>query len=95
MTEFHVRKETPNDVWPRGAWSLFRITGDEIARRIIYADGKVVRRDSWPGYVGMYETKEQLMAAMVLACENVEVVDTRTTREKSAEAVFDLYAGKK
>lgn len=64
--EFHLRKETPNANWPRGAWSLYQITGEQIAERIRWErqNGKHVIVERWPwfGYVGMFETFEQVMA---------------------------------
>jgi hypothetical protein len=64
-SQYHINWCPPNGVWPKGGWSLYRITGDEIAERIEWgkpAKGyktigrKVVRRDPWCGYIGMFET---------------------------------------
>jgi hypothetical protein len=63
--QYHIQWCAPNDVWPKGGWSVFRITGDEIASRTIwegynhekgYPTGKVEWRHSWPGYIGMVAT---------------------------------------
>ena len=51
--------------WPRGGWSLYQITGDEIADRIRRdGKGKVTERHSWCGYIGTFETLPEIMAAI-------------------------------
>jgi hypothetical protein len=63
--EFHLQHFGPCKVWPNGGWSLYEITGDEIAQRIIFdTTGKVFRRDSWCGYIGIFETLPEAMEAM-------------------------------
>jgi len=62
---FHVQWCEPNDVWPRGGWSLYQISGDDIASRVVYEKGKgrthiVKERHPWCGYLGMVETLEEL-----------------------------------
>ena len=58
---YHIQWCEPNDVWPKGGWSVYHITGDEIASRIKRDDkGKVVERHSWCGYVGMFTTMAQV-----------------------------------
>ncbi len=57
LPHFHITKNTPTDPWPRGSWSVYQITGDEIASRIEFdREGIVTDRSSWPGYVGIFET---------------------------------------
>jgi hypothetical protein len=64
-TQFHIQKDAPClPHWPNGAWSLYQITGDQIADRIIRKEGKVVARHSWCGYIGMFETLPELMTAI-------------------------------
>lgn len=63
--QYHVHYSPPSTGWKQGCWALYEITGDEIARRIGYdTNGAVVRRDSWPGYVGSYGTLALLTAAI-------------------------------
>lgn len=51
--------------WPRGGWSLYHISGDEIAHRIEFGeDGRAVRRDSWPGYIAIFATLEEATAGI-------------------------------
>jgi len=58
---FHINWCAPNDVWPKGGWSVYQINGDEIASRIIRdAKGKVVERHPWNGYLGMATTWAEL-----------------------------------
>ena len=62
---FHVCYSAPNNVWPQGCWSVYNIDCDEIAQRIgLDAEGKVIRRDSWPGYLGTYETLGEATTAI-------------------------------
>ena len=52
-------------LWPHGGWSVYRITGDDIARRVGFdADGKVIRRDGWPGYLGSFRTLLDVVRAI-------------------------------
>lgn len=45
--------------WPRGGWSLYHISGDQIAKRVQFGpDGEAIRRDSWCGYIGIFENIE-------------------------------------
>jgi hypothetical protein len=64
--EFHLQHFGPCEPhWPKGGWSIYQITGDEIAQRITFdITGKVVRRDSWCGYIGIFETLPEVMEAM-------------------------------
>lgn len=63
---YHIQRNAPNDVWPRGGWSLYQITGDQIAQRTICdpKTGKIVERHSWCGYIGIFETLPELMRAI-------------------------------
>lgn len=61
MSEYHISKFPPTDVFPLGGWSVYRISGDQIAQRIIFENGKVVRRDSWSGFLGCYSSLEKLV----------------------------------
>lgn len=68
MPQFHLSQFKPNDVWPSGGWSLYQITGDQIAARIdIDERGQVARRDPWCGYVGTYATLEEVTAVIAAA----------------------------
>lgn len=66
--EFHLQKHAPNANWPDGAWSLYRITGEQIAERTRWErqDGKHVITERWPwfGYIGMFTTLQQAVAAI-------------------------------
>jgi hypothetical protein len=65
--QYHIsRFDGPTDPWPRGGWSLYRISGDEIAQRIKFneANTKVVRRNPWCGYISTFETLDEVMAAI-------------------------------
>jgi hypothetical protein len=69
MNSYHIDRFEPGPNernWPNGGWSLYRITGDEIARRIKFDDKnrKVVRRDSWCGYIGLFEELADVQAAI-------------------------------
>lgn len=64
---YHVTFNDPIEPhWPRGGWSVYRITGDQIADRIVrekinpkgWYEGNVIARYSWCGYLGMTETFE-------------------------------------
>jgi hypothetical protein len=67
LDQYHIQWCAPNDVWPNGGWSVYRINGDQIARSIIWEryntvkgwpEGEVKFRHSWPGYLGMVNTWE-------------------------------------
>jgi len=84
---YHIQWCEPNDVWPKGGWSVYRITGDEIAKRVIwekydvekgYPQGDVKWRHSWCGYLGMKETFEELKS---LIDEDAETICTYVTYE--------------
>jgi hypothetical protein len=63
--------------WSNGAWSVYRITGDQIANRIVFSEivppdrgraayykGGIIARHSWCGYLGMFDTLEKAMKAI-------------------------------
>lgn len=62
MKEYHIAQFGPTSVWPEGGWSLFEITGAQIAERTIWEhkDGKyqIAERWPWPGFVGCFSTLE-------------------------------------
>lgn len=63
--QYHLNTHPANDVWPNGCIALYRIDGDQIARRIGFdSNGDVNRRDGWCGYIGMFETLEQVAEAI-------------------------------
>ena len=70
---FHLHFTAPNPSlpnWPCGSWSVYEITGDQIADRIVrekvnpngYYEGLVIARHSWCGYLGTFETLPQVQA---------------------------------
>ncbi len=62
---YHITHSAANEHWPDGMWALYRIDGDQIAKRIQFGDdGKVVRRDSWCGYIGGFGSLAELTAAI-------------------------------
>ena len=79
MAEYHIRHSGPClPHWPRGEWSVYQITGDQIADRTVrekvvrhpngaYYSGEVIARHSWCGYLGMWETLAEAMAAIEAA----------------------------
>ena len=77
---FHIKYTPPHKTEyvdrPNGCWSLYRITGDEIADSIVretvvwpengraYYSGKVIARHRWPGFIGLFEDLDELMEAI-------------------------------
>lgn len=55
---YHIQHFPPVGAWPVGGYSVYAISGDQIAERIVRDQGKVVRRDSWPGFLGTAATFE-------------------------------------
>ena len=63
QASYHITRNEPSKPhWPNGSWSVYRITGDQIADRIVrqrvnleggYYEGKIIARHSWCGYLGM------------------------------------------
>jgi hypothetical protein len=73
---YHITRDAPCEPhWPKGAWSVYQITGDQIADRIVkervnpkgYYEGEIIARHSWCGYIGMYETLPEAMNAIEAA----------------------------
>lgn len=66
MNEYHISHFGPClPHWPNGGWSLYQISGDEISQRIVRdKKGKVVERHSWCGYIGIFATLPEVMAAI-------------------------------
>ena len=64
--EFHIsRFDAVEPHRPFGGWSVYRISGDEIAQRIEFdADGRVSARHGWCGYVGCFQTLDDAMTAI-------------------------------
>jgi hypothetical protein len=66
--EFHIQKFGPTNPWPNGGWSLYRITGEDIASRTVWErrDGKleITERWPWPGFIGCFATLEQVVEAI-------------------------------
>lgn len=65
FASYHITYNDPIEPhWPNGSWSAYRITGDQIADRIVrerinpkgFYEGDVIARHSWCGYLGMSET---------------------------------------
>lgn len=82
--EFHIQWNDPLEPhWPKGAWSVYRITGDQIADRTVRAsvnvkrghyEGDVIARHPWCGYVGMFETWVEIAAAIKPLVDNCATV---------------------
>jgi len=75
---FHLSWSDPIEPhWPLGAWSVYRINGDQIADRVVrervnpegYYEGKVIARHSWCGFLGMFKTLPEVVAAIDEACK--------------------------
>lgn len=66
--EFHLTRFDPCEPhWPQGGWSLYQITGDQIAQRVTFGkDGEAVRRDSWFGFLGCFATLQEATDAIKL-----------------------------
>lgn len=63
--EFHITRFGPNEHWPKGGWSIYRITGEEIASRVKFdGTGKVTERHAWSGYLGTFVTLEEVAAVL-------------------------------
>ncbi len=51
--------------WPATAVSVYRITGDQIADRVVKNDkGEVTERHAWSGYLGCFNTPEEAIEAI-------------------------------
>lgn len=65
LPHFHLTYSPPTPNWPRGTWSLYQITGDDIAARIIRdASGNITERWPWSGFIGCFETLAAVTAAI-------------------------------
>jgi len=80
MTEYHLRFEGASKTeyveWPEGTVSVYRISGEQIADRTVYSEivipergpafykGPVIARHSWCGYIGMFKTFAEAVAAI-------------------------------
>lgn len=63
--QFHITFTPPNKAmanWPKGFWALYEITGDQIAERIVRFEGKVIERHSWCGFIGGYNSIDEVAA---------------------------------
>ena len=76
-SSYHITRNDPIEPnWPKGSWSVYQITGDQIADRIVrekinpkgWYEGKVIARHCWSGYLGMWVT----LAEAVKAIEEAE-----------------------
>lgn len=85
--QYHLQYTPPNKAlehWPQGHWSLYQITGDEIANRIVFKEivpedqgpafykGPVIARHSWCGFVGCYHTLADASVAILKRTSEVE-----------------------
>lgn len=86
-TQFHITYSPPNSAlehWPQGCWSLYEITGDQIADRTVrkeivvpadgapYYKGDVIARHSWCGFVGCYHSLADTSAAILKRANETE-----------------------
>ncbi len=66
MSEFHIARFGPTKPWPEGGWSLYEITGAQIAERTIWTkdSGKyeIAERWPWPGYIALFNTLPEVFA---------------------------------
>lgn len=91
---YHVTYDEPNDVWPRGAWSVYNITGDEIAARIVRdAKGKVVERHPWCGYIGMWTTLDAVQGVIERHKRWVDYANARLAAGHHSVTSFDHWDG--
>lgn len=96
--EYHIQHFGPCEPhWPRGGWSLYQITGDQIAERTVranvvhahggaYYTGDVVARHAWCGYAGIYETLPEVMAAIAAIEEAGGLGQWRVANERALRA---------
>jgi len=63
---FHLSSFGPLPLWPEGGWSLYQITGAQIAERTRWErrDGEhvITERWPWPGYIGIYAKLDEALA---------------------------------
>jgi hypothetical protein len=67
--DYHISYFDPCEPhWPRGGWSVYHISADQIAEQVVFEgewpDRKAVRRDAWCGYLGIWETLPEVMSAI-------------------------------
>jgi hypothetical protein len=66
--EFHLAQFGPTKPWPNGGWSLYRITGEDIASRTIWerkeSGLEITERWPWPGFIACFTTLAEASAAM-------------------------------
>lgn len=92
-SEYHIQRNEPClPHWPNGSWSVYRITGAEIADRTVRAEivrpehggpayyrGDVIARHSWCGYLGMTETFEGM-------CDLIKADQVKEAEQAAREA---------
>lgn len=65
MKEYHIAQFGATSAWPAGGWSLYEITGEQIAERTIWERRgdkyQISERWPWPGFVALYPTLEALL----------------------------------
>lgn len=88
---YHIQYRDPIEPhWPNGSWSAYRITGDQIADRIVrekintthpngvpFYEGPVIARHSWCGYLGMAEKIEGVMKMIADDKAEQEAIEAR------------------
>lgn len=95
--EYHLRFDPPtNGHWPDGAVTVYQITGSQIADREIrseiikpergpaYYSGEVIARHSWCGYVGMFKTLPEAVAAIEKHRAEQTAMEAKQAARKSA-----------
>jgi hypothetical protein len=81
--------------WPEGSVSVYRITGDQIADRVVfseivkpergpaYYEGPVIARHSWCGYVGLFRSLDEAVIAIKADRESQKQMDaTQAARRR-------------
>lgn len=89
--------------WPDGAVSVYHITGDEIADKIIRAEivqharygayyrGDVIARHPWPGYLGCFKTMEEAAELIAEHRRYLKYANGELAAGKSAYQVFESW----
>lgn len=63
MTPFLVKPFGPINGWPKGGFSLYQVSAEDIARSIGFdRDGAVNRRDSLNGFIAAFEDLDGVQA---------------------------------
>jgi hypothetical protein len=79
MRDYHISYFKPLEHWPKGGWSVYRITGDQIAERIKRdAKGKIVERHSWCGFLGIGTTLDDVRDMIAADHKEEEEKEPRT-----------------